>query len=114
MTFVTPGIVDAAAGAIQAADGLARAKAVAQARHVQSARLAGDAAGIAAKVENKRTEDREGDGRRLWELANRDAADRDEADLNAMVSPEDVQAEETPRLIGDATGPSGTHVDFVA
>jgi hypothetical protein len=75
----------------------------AQQRRVQSQTKAADAAGIGKTDEDAQTEDRDADGRRLWERPLTPGAEDAQA----------TQGEaESSRPVKDPSGQSGSHLDL--
>jgi hypothetical protein len=73
-----------------------------QARRADAARHAEAAAGVGETAEDQETEDRDADGRRLWERPPEPAASGDGAPETAPAG-----------LSKDATGQSGVHLDLL-
>jgi hypothetical protein len=75
---------------------------VTQQRQVDTEQRAADAAGVGHTEEDQHAEDRDADGRRLWEAPPEPRKDNDAAG----------SADTTPHKAKDATGQCGSHLDL--
>ena len=84
--------------------GRAQQEASNQARKVESAQKAEDAAGVGETDQDEEASDRDADGRRIWEVGP-DGKRRPKPDPPA-------NADDSPRQSKDATGQSGRQLDL--